>query len=191
MEQVPKHFHMKEMAIQVRWQLKLILKRNWITHLGVTYVNFYFQRLCFFLVLISIWYFSFGNFARQIRQLEGFYKSASNIYFFTGKLWLTEGYTRHIFAFFQSKRKHSWSHVFFWHFKDCFSFLRYSNFRILNFMTSWNAWAWNKKCILLDSLGSKHILVMKFGEFNTTRIFYQTFRQKMWHGGQFKIFIDF
>ena len=32
-------------------------------------------------------------------------------------------------------------------------------------MTSSNAWAWNKKYILQNNLGSKHSLLMKFGQF--------------------------
>ena len=42
---------------------------------------------------------------------------------------------------------------------------RYSNFRILIFMTSSNAYAWTKKSVLLNNLQSKHSLVMKFGQF--------------------------
>ena len=39
---------------------------------------------------------------------------------------------------------------------------KFKNFRILNLKTSSNAYAWNKKCILLNNLGGKHSLVMKF-----------------------------
>ena len=38
-------------------------------------------------------------------------------------------------------------------------------FRYSNIMTSANAQAWNTKHILLNNLGSKDILVMKFGQF--------------------------
>ena len=42
---------------------------------------------------------------------------------------------------------------------------KFCNFRILNFMTSSNASEWNKKYILLNDLGKKHNLVMKYGRF--------------------------
>ena len=42
---------------------------------------------------------------------------------------------------------------------------KFKNFRILNLKTSSNAYAWNKKCILLNNLGGKHSLVMKFVQF--------------------------
>ena len=42
---------------------------------------------------------------------------------------------------------------------------KFKNFRILNFKTSSNAYAWNKKCILLNNLGGKHSLVMTFVKF--------------------------
>ena len=36
---------------------------------------------------------------------------------------------------------------------------------MLNFIISWNTEAWNKKCVLPNDLGSKHSLIMKFGQF--------------------------
>ena len=36
---------------------------------------------------------------------------------------------------------------------------------LLNFMTSWKAWPWSKKYVLLNSLGSKHSLIITFGQF--------------------------
>ena len=43
--------------------------------------------------------------------------------------------------------------------------IKFQNFRFSNFMTSSNAYAWNKKYILLNNLGSKHCPLMKFGQF--------------------------
>ena len=42
---------------------------------------------------------------------------------------------------------------------------KFQNFRILNFMTSWNVDALNEKHVLLNDLGRKHSLVMKSGQF--------------------------
>ena len=39
------------------------------------------------------------------------------------------------------------------------------NFQILNFITSSNAFAWNKKYVLLNNLGTGHSLVMEFDQF--------------------------
>ena len=52
-------------------------------------------------------------------------------------------------------------------------------------MTSSNAQAWNTKHILLKNLGSKHSLVIKFGQFMQyykTKIFYQKILWKMLPG---------
>ena len=43
--------------------------------------------------------------------------------------------------------------------------IRFKLFRYSNVMTSSNAQAWNTKHILLNNLGNKHSLVMKFGQF--------------------------
>ena len=109
--------------------------------------------------------------SQDIRQLEAFYKSPSNIYFITGKLCRTlKVISVGFLLFFQSKKEHSWSQekCFFLTLQMLFLVLSYSNFRILNFMTSWNAWAWNKKYILLDSMRSKHSLVMKLASLCNT-----------------------
>ena len=42
---------------------------------------------------------------------------------------------------------------------------KFKNFRILNLKRSSNAYAWNKESILLNNLGGKHSLVMKFVQF--------------------------
>ena len=42
---------------------------------------------------------------------------------------------------------------------------KFKNFRILNLKRSSNAYAWNKKSILLNKLGGKHSLVMTFVQF--------------------------
>ena len=46
-----------------------------------------------------------------------------------------------------------------------FEIIKFKHFRYSNIMTSSNAQAWNRKHILLNNLGSKHSLVMKFGQF--------------------------
>ena len=43
--------------------------------------------------------------------------------------------------------------------------LKFQNFRILNFIKPSNALVRNNKYLLLNSFGSKHSLVMKFGHF--------------------------
>ena len=43
--------------------------------------------------------------------------------------------------------------------------IKFQHFRYSNIMTSSNAQAWNTKHILLNNLGSKCSLVMKFGQF--------------------------
>ena len=53
----------------------------------------------------------------------------------------------------------------FWIFK-CYKF------RILNFLTSSNAKAWNKKYVLLYNFGSTQSLEMKFGRFMSRNTFY-------------------
>ena len=48
-------------------------------------------------------------------------------------------------------------------------------------MTSLNAQAWNTKHLLLNNLGSKHILVMKFGQvmqYLKMKFFIKTFYEK-------------
>ena len=71
---------------------------------------------------------------------------------------------------------------------------KFKNFRILNLKTSSNAYAWNKKCILLNNLGGKHSLVMKFVQFMwyyKKKNFYQSIIQKCWisNAGQAHIYI--
>ena len=82
-----------------------------------------------------------------------------------------KGCVRYIFAslFFMSKREHLWNK------EECFLFHLESSFRswdnqTLNFQIFKchdviKFQAWNTKHILLNNLGSKHSLVMKFGQF--------------------------
>ena len=62
--------------------------------------------------------------------------------------------------------------------------IKFQHFRYSNIMTSSNAQAWNMKHILLNNLGSKQILVMKFGQFMQyyKKDFYQKILWKMWPG---------
>ena len=46
-----------------------------------------------------------------------------------------------------------------------FEIIKFKHFRYSYIMTSSNAQAWNTKHILLNNLGSKRSLVMKFGQF--------------------------
>ena len=62
---------------------------------------------------------------------------------------------------------------------------KFKNFRILSFKTSSNAYAWNKKCILLNNLGGKHSLLMTFVKFmwyykKKKKNFHQGILQKCW-----------
>ena len=71
---------------------------------------------------------------------------------------------------------------FFFSLQKLFSFTRKSNFRTLNIDISWNAW--NKKCILLSNLWSKHSRLMKFGQFMSyykRKKNYQKILQKLRH----------
>ena len=43
-----------------------------------------------------------------------------------------------------------------------FEIFKFKNSRILNLKRSWNTYAWNKKSILLNNLGEKNNLVLKF-----------------------------
>ena len=77
----------------------------------------------------------------------------------------------YIFAvlFFTSKWEHLWKkeQCLLFHLETLFllEVIKFSIFRDLNVMTSSNAQAWNTKHILLKNLGSKHSLVIKFGQF--------------------------
>ena len=76
--------------------------------------------------------------------------------------------------------------------KKCFFFtlkalsvlviFKFWNFRILNFMTSSNVQTRNKKIVLLNNLGSKHSLAMKFDRFtfqNKRKTFIKNFAKNM------------
>ena len=82
-----------------------------------------------------------------------------------------EGCIRYIFAslFCMSKREHlrNKEKCFLFHFESssCLEIINFWHFRYSNIMTSSNAQAWNTKHILLNNLGSKRSLVMKFGQF--------------------------
>ena len=70
MEQVHKHIHLKEMAIQFRWQFKITLKRNWIFHLSII---IFFSILNGFIsckFVMPIWFFRSSDFARKFSWLE-------------------------------------------------------------------------------------------------------------------------
>ena len=56
--------------------------------------------------------------------------------------------------------------MFLFHFKSSFRLKKnkFYNSTFLNFMTPWNAEAWNKY-ISLNNLGSKYSLLMKFGQY--------------------------
>ena len=81
------------------------------------------------------------------------------------------GCVRYIFTSLacKSKGRHllNKEKCFLFHFKS--SFCSWGNqiltFRYSNVMASSNVQAWNTKHILLNNLGSKHSLVMKFGQF--------------------------
>ena len=59
---------------------------------------------------------------------------------------------------------------------------KFKNFRILNLKRSSNAYAWNKESILLNNLGGKHSLVMKFVQFvwYYKKNLHQSILQKCW-----------
>ena len=82
-----------------------------------------------------------------------------------------KGFVRYIFTslFYASKKEHllNKEKCFLFHLESSFRSWdnRILNFRYSNVMTSSNAEAWNRKYILLTNLGSKHSLVMKFGQF--------------------------
>ena len=61
----------------------------------------------------------------------------------------------------------TWKNVFYFTSKALFILekIKFWNFRYSSFMTSSNALRWNKKYISLNNLGSKHSLLMKFGQF--------------------------
>ena len=74
-----------------------------------------------------------------------------------------------LLVFFMSKREHFWNkeNVFYFTLKILFvlEIIRFLFFRYSNVMTSSNAKAVNTKHILLNYLGSKHSLLLKFGQF--------------------------
>ena len=86
-------------------------------------------------------------------------------------LFKAKGCVRYSFAslFSMSKREHSWKKekIFYFTSKALFviEIIKFKLFSYSNAMTSSNAQAWNTKHILLNNLGSKQILVMKFGQF--------------------------
>ena len=102
-----------------------------------------------------------------------------------------KGSVQCIFAslFLKSKRKQLWNleKWFLFHFKNLFSFSRKWNFRILDIQISWR-----HKCLSIKQeiyfnlyskhLGSKHSLLMKFGQFMSyyKRKNYQTIQQKLY-----------
>ena len=77
-----------------------------------------------------------------------------------------KGCVRYISAssFYMSKREHLWNKekYFLFHFQIS---SRSWDFRYSNIMTSSNAQAWDTKHVLLNNLGSKRSLVMKYGQF--------------------------
>ena len=82
-----------------------------------------------------------------------------------------KGCVRSIFAglFCKSKGEHLWNkkNYLLFHFESSFRSRdnQILTFQIFNIMTSSTAQAWSTKHILLNNLGSKHSLVIKFDRF--------------------------
>ena len=101
-----------------------------------------------------------------------------------------KGCVRYIFAslFFKSKREHFWNwKMFFISLRRLFPFSRKSNFRISGIQLSWRHQMrkHKRRNTLLNNLGNKHSLLMKFGQFksyykgkNFIKNFYKTSNQK-------------
>lgn len=62
MEQVHKHFHMEKMGIRLWWQLKIILNKKRMYHLGISMIIFILNNFISFWFVVSIGYFNTVNF---------------------------------------------------------------------------------------------------------------------------------
>ena len=78
---------------------------------------------------------------------------------------IVKGCVRYIFAIFCMPKRAlaTQGKIFFIPLRKLFSFLRSSNFNFIDIQISWRHQMHNHK--LLNNLGSKHSLVLKFGQF--------------------------